>query len=111
MRKRENWLFVFAVIGALGAASKILEYFGIRPFSGDAAVPSPPHEGLIWAIALVIFSLGLSGYGLYRNVRLRRDHERAEAAILELLWAKWASLADVYERLDYDNRTNNSTRH
>jgi hypothetical protein len=33
-----------------------------------------------------------------------------EKAVLDRAWVQWAAIADEYERLDYDNRSNNSTR-
>ena len=31
--------------------------------------------------------------------------------VLGQLWTSWAAIGDMYERLDYDNRLSNSTRH
>src|SRR5437588_6855018 len=69
MRKRENWLFGFAILGAVAAFLKILEYFGItaQPKTGQAT-PMPvthPHAGLVWGIGMFVLSIALSGYGFY----------------------------------------------
>lgn len=76
MRKRENWLFGFAIIGAVAGLVTILAYCGIMPFRGAPAVEgiSLPVGPLVWGIPLFVFSLGLSAYGLYiSNRRSRRD--------------------------------------
>jgi hypothetical protein len=82
MRKRENWLFGFAAIGAVAALTKILEFCGFS-FNKTAIVNSPPVSGatpvpmthnysaLIWGIGLFAFSIGLSLYGLYKVNRKR----------------------------------------
>jgi hypothetical protein len=76
MRKRDNWLFAFAAIGAAAAFIEILKYFGITPQITATAEPSvpvvPSYAGLIWAGLLFAFSLALSGYGLYRVNRRPR---------------------------------------
>ena len=45
-------------------------------------------------------------------VELARAQESPSSStgVLSELWSSWAALADSYERLDYDNRDNNSTR-
>jgi hypothetical protein len=90
-KKRENWLFGFAAIGAVAALTKILEYFGVtfiqRPVVGGVTMPVPAmvsssgHPGaLIGAIAAVVFSLALSIYGfVLSNRRMRTTNSKAES--------------------------------
>jgi hypothetical protein len=60
MGKREDWLFGFAVIGALAGVVKILEYFKITPPQWEWLVLTP----LEWAIGLCALSLALFGLGV-----------------------------------------------
>jgi hypothetical protein len=77
-KKRENWLFLFAIVGAIAALVKILEYFGISPRTPPSApvagapplsvpVVVPPHSyaGLLLGSLLFAFSIALSIYGFY----------------------------------------------
>jgi hypothetical protein len=95
-RKKENWLFLFAAVGALAALTRILEYVNINPFkpaaqapSGVPVIPTSPTvitSDLWWAIGFVVFSIALSLAGLYfsnrRSSELVANLEaaRAEAA-------------------------------
>jgi hypothetical protein len=92
-RKKENWLFLFAALGALAALTRILEYVNINPFkpaqqapSGAPVTPTSPTiitSGLWWAIGFVVFSIALSLAGLYfsnrRSNKLTADAEAAKA--------------------------------
>jgi hypothetical protein len=66
---------------------KILEYFGIKPATGEAV--NMPTCGrtidLVWAIVFVIISIGLSLYGLYLSARKSRQlsEERGNRIIAE----------------------------
>src|SRR5258708_6946431 len=87
-KKRENWLFLFAALGAVAALTKILEYFGVTLVKQSAGVNVnvPPsnitgHLGtLLWALLGVAFSFGLSIYGLVISARKQKD---LEARLLE----------------------------
>jgi len=74
LKKRENWIFLFAAIGAIAGLVKILEYFGISPrtlpatangVSSLPVVPSHSYMGVIWGGLLFVFSFLLSAYGFY----------------------------------------------
>jgi hypothetical protein len=83
MRKRENWLFGFAAIGAVAAVLKILEYFqiGRDDWASLLRLPSLPSlNPLGSAIGLAAISLILSGYGIYLSHRRGKGPKRIENA-------------------------------
>jgi hypothetical protein len=86
-KKRENWLFIFAAVGAIAALVKILEYFGITPGTPPPATTAggpplpvpvgvPPHSyaGLLWGGLLFAFSIALSAYGFYLANKRKGPH-------------------------------------
>lgn len=87
MWKRENFLFLFAALGAAGGLVKVLEYFNIAPADWGRVLSNPlPHvSSLLWAIVLFMFSIGLSAYGLYvsyKRYRVRGGHPDQPATVI-----------------------------
>jgi hypothetical protein len=106
MRKKENWLFGFAAIGAVAALTKILEYVGIKPNWGSAAsmvatIPVTPHDysALGWGIVLFIFSIALSAYGFYLSMRSRKKTpaQTPPPSPLTIISAHWGIGGNAYK--------------
>src|SRR5579872_4901432 len=103
-KRRENWLFLFAAIGALGALVKILEYGGITLGALSQVFNPPVHGGaLFWGLILFAGSIALSVYGIYHARSGALVPNRVAVTVLGQLWAEWAALGDTYERFDFDN--------
>jgi hypothetical protein len=102
-KKKENWIFVFAAIGAVAALVTILQYFHITPgTSGETPppnaggpVPVPPvnHATLLLALVAFAFSIGMSIYGLYLS-NLRKKQMSGPLVIRS---AKWGIGGDAFK--------------
>jgi hypothetical protein len=91
-------------------------------FAGTKAWPEMKQNEFLSAgallfyalVALVLISAGtiLNAARKGRSVLTRAPaaENHLEAAIVRQLWTAWAGVGDMYERLDYDNRDNSSTR-
>jgi hypothetical protein len=110
-KKRENWLFGFAAIGAVAALTKILEYFGVtfvqRPVGSGVTVAAPViasaggHIGaLVWALVAITFSLALSIYGFFLSNRRMRSAKHESKDIVP-----------ASEFTDLQTRLNNCQQH
>ena len=92
--RRENWLFLFA---AIGAGRTLWEWFnpqkeaGVMPFGCPSCPPS------LWLLALSVITLGMCAYGFYLSTRTQRRYEakllierdKANVAQRQLREADW----------------------
>lgn len=102
-------LFVFALCSAVGGVAAVLQFFRVNPEGFTTPIQ---HAGWLVVVLLLFFaSVGTAGYSAYVTFRHGTRSSRLDAAILGGLWSQWAAVGDMYERLDYDNRGNVSTRH
>ena len=74
--------------------------------------PNADYPAIIVNVAISVALWSGLVYLVIRNIDTWRHlkERQLERAVVTAMWAEWAALADTYERLDYDNRNNSSTR-
>jgi hypothetical protein len=66
----KKWLFIFAGFSGIGGLASCLSWLGIKPqnlWGWRMSLAIPHWLWLVGALLLFVFSIGLSGYGLYQN--------------------------------------------
>lgn len=78
-----------------------------------AAVSKSPIQSILAGAVLILTVLAVHSYFAKEATKATKGEKpptAVELAAVKLLWASWESLLTMYERLDYDNRQNTSTR-
>jgi hypothetical protein len=93
---------VLAIIGLLVQLFWI--YLQVRHWKE----PNADYEAILINVGVMVTLWGVLVYFSVRNRGMAGRSLRRELA--GMIWVWWSALADEYEHLDYDNRTNTSTR-